>query len=238
MYNQKLVKVIRGGIAAVLAFLFLALGYSAALVQQRLSQAKTDKVVTTTKAPISQNEVQKGLTEKEVNDFLIAYYTRKDLGENRTRYKPFMTEALYQSATMEEDKPVNQAYKGYVVDQVFTEATIYIDKANQAAIVQVAYENTLLQEKDNRQSASTKQRGNVSLRLKYQEQEGRYLLAHMEPVVLTDSSEAILTPYTNEVVATESSSSEPEPSTPASSSTEPTTPTSDSSEGETNDGQN
>lgn len=236
MYNNKLVKLLRGCVVALLAVLLLSLGYGAALIQQRLTQVKTDKVVNTTTSS-SQAENKQVLTEKEVNDFLIAYYTRKDIGENRPRYKPFMTEALYQSVTMEEDKPVSQAYKGYVVDQIFSEATIYIDKTNQAAIVQVAYENTLLQEKDNRQSSSTKQRGNVSLRLKYQEQEGRFLLTHLEPVVLTDSSQAILTSYNNEVVLPSASSSEPEPSTPASSSAEQTTPTSDSSEGETNDSQ-
>lgn len=193
MYNQKLVRLLKLLAAAVLASLFFSVGYGAAIVKQKLTQTKQEKVAITTLPPEEKQSDQ--LTEAAVKEFLIAYYTKKELEENRSRYKPFMTESLYETTLLEEDKPVSQAYKGYVVDQAFLEATIYVDKTNQAAIAQVSYENVLLQEKDNRQGPSTKQRVTANLRLKYLEQDGKLLLSHMEPVVLTDGNQAVLTPY-------------------------------------------
>lgn len=218
MYNQKLVRLLKLLAAAVLASLFISVGYGAAIVKQKLTQTKQDKVAITTLPPEEKQSDQ--LTEAAVKEFLIAYYTKKELEENRSRYKPFMTESLYETTLLEEDKPVSQAYKGYVVDQAFLEATIYVDKTNQAAIAQVAYENVLLQEKDNRQGPSTKQRVTANLRLKYLEQDGKLLLSHMEPVVLTDGNQAVLTPYQDSTVSLGETSS--------SNSTD--------TEGETNDG--
>ncbi|WP_161980567.1 hypothetical protein [Streptococcus sp. S784/96/1] len=218
MYNQKLVRLLKLLAAAVLASLFISVGYGAAIVKQKLNQTKQEKVAITTLPPEEKQSDQ--LTEAAVKEFLIAYYTKKELEENRSRYKPFMTESLYETTLLEEDKPVSQAYKGYVVDQAFLEATIYVDKTNQAAIAQVSYENVLLQEKDNRQGPSTKQRVTANLRLKYLEQDGKLLLSHMEPVVLTDGNQAVLTPYQDSPVSLGETSS--------SSSTD--------TEGETNDG--
>lgn len=218
MYNQKLVRLLKGLATAVLASLFISFGYGAAVVKQKLAQTKQEKVAITTLPPEEKQSDQ--LTEDAVKEFLIAYYTKKELEENRSRYKPFMTESLYEMTLLEEDKPVSQAYKGYVVDQAFLEATIYVDKTNQAAIAQVAYENVLLQEKDNRQGPSTKQRVTANLRLKYLEQDGKLLLSHMEPVVLTDGNQAVLTPYQDSPVSLGETSS--------SNSTD--------TEGETNDG--
>lgn len=199
MYNQKLVRLLKLLAAAVLASLLISFGYGAAIVKQKLTQTKQEKVAITTLPPEEKQSDQ--LTEAAVKEFLIAYYTKKELEENRSRYKPFMTESLYETTLLEEDKPVSQAYKGYVVDQAFLEATIYVDKTNQAAIAQVAYENVLLQEKDNRQGPSTKQRVTANLRLKYLEQDGQLLLSHMEPVVLTDGNQAVLTPYQDSTVS-------------------------------------
>lgn len=199
MYNQKLVRLLKLLAAAVLASLFISFGYGAAVVKQKLTQTKQEKVAITTLPPEETQSNQ--LTEAAVKEFLIAYYTKKELEENRSRYKPFMTESLYETTLLEEDKPVSQAYKGYVVDQAFLEATIYVDKTNQAAIAQVSYENVLLQEKDNRQGPSTKQRVTANLRLKYLEQDGKLLLSHMEPVVLTDGNQAVLTPYQDSPVS-------------------------------------
>lgn len=82
-----------------------------------------------------------------MRDFLISYYTKKDLEENRPRYKSFMTDGLYNSVIAEENKPVNQAYKGFVVDQVFESANIYIDATTDEVLAEVKYSNSVLQEK-------------------------------------------------------------------------------------------
>ena len=63
-------------------------------------------------------EKKEELTTSTVKKFLIAYYTKKDLGENRNRYEPLVTSAMYNELVNVEKQPVNQAYKGYVVNQV------------------------------------------------------------------------------------------------------------------------
>lgn len=45
----------------------------------------------------------------------MVYYTKKDLGENRNRYKEYMTDAMYNQAVLLENEPTTQTYS-YVVD--------------------------------------------------------------------------------------------------------------------------
>ncbi|MBF0779195.1 hypothetical protein, partial [Streptococcus cuniculi] len=129
------------------------------------------------------------LKRKEVEDFLIAYYTRKDLGENRKRYKPFMTEGLYNATVSDEDTPLQKTYKGYVVDRIYQNATIYIDSENKEVIAQVRYSQTILEEKDNRDGKSYNEQGTATLRLQYSETGDQFLVNNMAPIVHTDGSE-------------------------------------------------
>ena len=59
------------------------------------------KQVTTPKTTTKKVTAGSQLTEKWVKKFLIAYYTKKDLEENRNRYKEYMTEGMY-NATISE----------------------------------------------------------------------------------------------------------------------------------------
>ncbi len=86
-------------------------------------------------------EKKEELTTSTVKKFLIAYYTKKDLGENRNRYEPLVTSAMYNELVNVEKQPVNQAYKGYVVNQVLDTYKIYIDTENNEVIVDVTYKN-------------------------------------------------------------------------------------------------
>ena len=56
------------------------------------------------------------LTQEYVKEFLTAYFNKQDLGENRNRYLPYMTEAAYNQEVNSEEEPTVQTYKGYVVD--------------------------------------------------------------------------------------------------------------------------
>lgn len=142
--------------------------------------------------PSAQAEHQSGtedkpyLTEAEVRDFLLNYYTKKDLSENRMRYKGYMTDALYQLTVDEEDKPVNQTYKGFVVDFEFKEAAIYIDQTNLSVIARVTYSNTLLDEKKNYDTAQKNVPHEVTLRLKYLNVNGTFKVSSIESIILTD----------------------------------------------------
>ncbi|MGT2715434.1 hypothetical protein [Streptococcus respiraculi] len=185
MYNERLVKGLKIGVTILLVVFIFTLGYGTASVQSKM----TKKEAPTSQTVKKKEEKAHELKRQEVEDFLIAYYTRKDLGENRKRYKPFMTEGLYNATVSDEDTPLQKTYKGYVVDRIYQNATIYIDSENKEVIAQIRYSQTILEEKDNRNGKSYNEEGNATLRLNYSETEEKFLVNNIEPIILSDGSE-------------------------------------------------
>lgn len=138
---------------------------------------------------IQQSARTKKLSYGMVKDFLVAYYTKKDLGTNRNRYKPFMTDSLYQEETAKEDEPVNQAYKGYVVDFKFKEADIYVNTKTNVALAQVTYTNTLLEKKGNYDKAQKNVSNQATLKLTYVEEKGKLKVNNLQAAILQLSGE-------------------------------------------------
>ena len=113
MYNEKKVQRVKKIFLILFCLIFFIGSFSAGF---GIGTTKVKKNMAPVKKEVVKKKVE--LTPKLVNQFLLAYFTKKDLGENRNRYKPLMTETMYNQATAEEEEPVNQAYKGYVVNQV------------------------------------------------------------------------------------------------------------------------
>lgn len=135
-------------------------------------------------------EKTKKLTQKRVKQFLVAYYTKKDLSENRNRYKEYMTDAMYNQEVSIEEEATNQAYKGYVVDYIFKDADIYIDAKNKIAIVKVRYTDTLLAKKNNYEKAQKNVSNESTLRLTYVQQNNKLLVDKKESILLTSNTES------------------------------------------------
>ena len=130
------------------------------------------------------------LSQAYVKDFLIAYFTKKDLGENRNRYLPFMTEGAYRQEVNKEEDPGIKAYQGYVVDSKLKNVISYIDEENKTVLVKVTYTNTLLQKKNNYEKAQTGVSNQSTLRLTYAKVDGRYLVSRIEPILIVDTLNA------------------------------------------------
>ncbi|HEP4573340.1 TPA: hypothetical protein VCU16_001372 [Streptococcus pyogenes] len=148
------------------------------------SSSKSIKTKTTNENSSTKNV----LSQKKVKDFLLNYYTKKDLGENRPRYKDFMTDALYQQTVAIENEPQNQTYKGFVVDYKFKDAQIYINNDNHQVIAQVNYVNTQLDEKKNYETAQKDVVNKTTLRLSYVDENGKFKINKIESIILTDSA--------------------------------------------------
>lgn len=176
----KLLKLVGLGLGAVLV---LGLVFWFSVATSSYSNLKTKQVSTHQTKKIEGGE----LTQAYVKQFLTAYFTKKDLGENRNRYLPFMTEAAYQQEVNTEKEPATQAYKGYVVDTKLKSATIYIDQENKTVIVQVNYTQTQLQKKNNYANAQTDVLSKTTLRIRYIKQEGKYLVSQLEPILIVDT---------------------------------------------------
>ncbi|WP_225535404.1 MULTISPECIES: hypothetical protein [unclassified Enterococcus] len=181
MYNQaKIQKLKKVGWTFGLLFLVLIcffVGLSVGKSKQKAEQK-----------PIKQEVVEKkeGLTTDTVQKFLIAYYTRKDLGENRNRYEPLVTSSMYNELTTEEDQPVNQAYKGYVVNQVLDSADIYINEENDTAICVVTYKNTQRRKIGSDEGALKNQSNQEAVQVTFTQQGKKFKVDKMEPVTLTN----------------------------------------------------
>lgn len=147
------------------------------------------KQVTTPKTTTKKTTAGSQLTEKWVKKFLIAYYTKKDLEENRNRYKEYMTEGMYNATVSEEETAQNQAYKGYVVNFEFQSAQIYIDQTNEKVICYVNYTNDLLQEKDSSEGAQTDVSNTTIIQLTYSKVDKTYLVNNMSTLLITDSQD-------------------------------------------------
>lgn len=151
------------------------------------STSQTKKSVPKTQQVKAKKIEGSKLTSNYVKDFLSAYFTKKDLGENRNRYLPFMTEAAYQQEVNAEEEPSIQTYKGYVVDTKLKSSTLYIDSENHVVLAQVSYTQTQLQKKYDYADAQTDVLSSSTLRIHYIKQNGKYLVSQIEPILIVDT---------------------------------------------------
>lgn len=170
-------------IGIVCLILIFCIGFGFGQMGKNSQDSSETKVSTTNKSD------DKRLDESLVKKFLIAYYTKKDLEENRQRYKEYMTEGLYNATISEENKAQSQTYKGYIINYAFESAQIYIDNINHQVICKVTYTNDLLKEKNNAEGAQKGVINHTTIQLDYAKVNGNFLVNHMSTLLLTDSSD-------------------------------------------------
>lgn len=180
MQNTQKIKQVKRLVMALVALLVFVTGYAFG----GLFQPKASTSPSSSQVKISTKEGAT-LTPDYVEKFLIAFFTKKDLSENRNRFKPYLTKSLYDALVLVEDSPEAQAYKGYAIDFVFESAELYIDTDTNKVIAKVVYTNTLLQEKGNLETAITGNRTNLTLHLTYtKDTDGTYLVNKMDTIVI------------------------------------------------------
>ena len=173
----------RAGVA-VIAFLSLALSFwlggmlKPSTVSQKATHIQQEKQAT---------EPENGyVTTELIEEFLVAYYTKKDLGENRNRYKVFMTDTAYQTEVDREEAPATQAYKGYMVDFIYQSSEIYLNTKKNAALVEVSYTSTLLVKPNDYENAARNVKREGMLQIDYVKDGDTYRISNLKEVGLTD----------------------------------------------------
>lgn len=183
MYNQKkILKFKKLGIVIVSIILLLAgfsVGFGMGAIKKKNTVAPVKKEVV---------EKKKDLTSDMVSKFLVAYYTKKDLGENRNRYEPLVTTAMFNELTTEEKQPVNQAYKGYVVNQVLDSAEIYVNNEENTVICTVTYKNTQRVKQGTDDGALRNQSNQEAIKLTFLKQGKQYLVNKLEPITVSSAN--------------------------------------------------
>ena len=197
MYNQKKLawfkRLVITGSCALLLLTGFGLGsfFSGKQVKQANQTVKS-------KPDNTRKQASDQLTTETVKDFLISYYTKKDLGENRNRYKPFVTNALYNELVSMEEEPVNQAYKGYTVNQVLQDATIYINEKDESAIGVVSYKNTQRMVIGSDDKALMDQSNQEAIKLSYTREGKKFVVNKLEHIMLSDPLTIKRNSYPNE----------------------------------------
>ncbi|MFP7307218.1 hypothetical protein SFC81_06540 [Enterococcus faecalis] len=188
MYNEKKVQRVKKIFLTLFCLIFFIGSFSAGF---GIGSAKAEKNMAPVKKEVVKKKVE--LTPKLVDQFLLAFFTKKDLGENRNRYKPLMTETMYNQATAEEEEPVNQAYKGYVVNQVLETADIYLNEKDLSAICVVTYKNTQRTKLGTDQGALMNQTNKESVKLTYIKEGDKFFVNKIEPVLVSDDQAVLKT---------------------------------------------
>ena len=224
MYDDNKVKLVRKAITAIIGFICLIVGIACGMWIGGSSTLRQQ--ATSTVEEVSKSAESKTLTADKVKEFLLAYYTKKDVGENQERYKEFMTEQLYAQQVKLDESPVTQAYKGYVLNQVYDNATVYIDEENLSALVEVTYTNVQTTKRNNAE-AGVKMSEKATIKLSYAKDKGEYLVNRIEPILLkkTTNNEKT-TPSTTPEVNTETT----EQTTKKETTQQPTTATPETTE--------
>ena len=170
----------------IIGYVFLVV--IAVFVGVGIGQTSSCKTTKTGASETKQSPKEEVLTQDKVEEFLLNYFTKKDLGENRKRYKEYMTDALYNQEVAKEDEPVSQTYKGFVVDFEYKSSEIFINQNSLSVITQVNYVNTLLDEKKNYDTAQKDVMNKLTLRLTYVNDNGTLKVNKIESIILTDQS--------------------------------------------------
>lgn len=180
MLDLKKIKFLKIGGWILLVLLAALVGFAAGQGSSKAkAQEKPKKQAAVTTSSFA-------LKQKDVEEFLLHYYTKKDLGENRKRYKEYMTEGLYTQEVAREDEPQNQTYKGFVVDFEYKSSEVYIDEKNHQVLAQVRYTNTLLDEKKNYDTAVKGVQNETVLKLTYSEEGGKFKVSNIETMALME----------------------------------------------------
>lgn len=186
MIDMEKLKLLKIGGIIIGAVLVLGLVFWIGAATSAQNKAKQEAAATQQESKAEGSE----LTQEYVKEFLTAYFNKQDLGENRNRYLPYMTEAAYNQEVNSEEEPTVQTYKGYVVDTQMKSSTIYIDKENNVALAQVRYTQTQLQKKYDYTNAQTNVGSSRTIRIRFSKQDGKYLVNHIDPVLIVDSLNA------------------------------------------------
>lgn len=188
MLNKKLIKIAKTAVGIILVIVLFTSGYITGDKVRKGLEEKEGKV-TSDLLKKTDKDKEKQLKEK-TKDFLIAYYTKKDLGENRDRYRPFMTEGMYNATISEEEKAATKAYQGYIVDWIYEDADFFVNGDKLEVLVNVVYKNTTLAIKEDRSKQNVRT-NKSSYKLTFVKVDNTFLINKMEQMLIEQVKEGV-----------------------------------------------
>lgn len=130
------------------------------------------------------------LSQESVEAFLRHYFTKKQLGENNKRIKPYLTDSAYREELTRQEDTLQQVYKDYILDYQYQEADIYLNHASNEVLAEVSYTVTYVPDLEQKDKAQTNQVEKRLLRLTYTKLGDKLLVNHLQ-TYSTDLSEVL-----------------------------------------------
>lgn len=130
------------------------------------------------------------LSQESVEAFLRHYFTKKQLGENNKRIKPYLTDSAYREELTRQEDTLQQVYKDYILDYQYQEADIYLNHASNEVLAEVSYTVTYVPDLEQKDKAQTNQVEKRLLRLTYTKLGDKLWVNHLQ-TYSTDLSEAL-----------------------------------------------
>ena len=130
------------------------------------------------------------LSQESVEAFLRHYFTKKQLGENNKRIKPYLTDSAYREELTRQEDTLQQVYKDYILDYQYQEADIYLNHASNEVLAEVSYTVTYVPDLEQKDKAQTNQVEKRLLRLTYTKLGDKLLVNHLQ-TYSTDLSETL-----------------------------------------------
>ncbi|MFA9413050.1 hypothetical protein ACERC8_00120 [Streptococcus sp. E29BA] len=130
------------------------------------------------------------LSQESVEAFLRHYFTKKQLGENNKRIKPYLTDSAYSEELTRQEDTLQEVYKDYILDYQYQEADIYLNHASNEVLAEVSYTVTYVPDLEQKDKAQTNQVEKRLLRLTYTKLGDKLLVNHLQ-TYSTDLSEAL-----------------------------------------------
>ncbi|MDW8719191.1 hypothetical protein Q7W21_10590 [Streptococcus suis] len=128
----------------------------------------------------AQKEKSSRLSQEGVEEFLRHYFTKKQLGENNKRLKPYLTESAYREELTCQEDTLQQVYKDYILDYQYQKADIYLNHASNEVIAEVSYTVTYVPDLEQKDKAQTNQVEKRLLRLTYTKLGDKLLVNHLQ----------------------------------------------------------
>ena len=184
MVDQFKVKMFKGIICIIGIIVVFLIGFGFG----QIGQTPKNKTDSTKQVKVTNKE----LSQKEVEKFLISYFTKKELGENDERYKAYVTTGLYNKLTELEKKSSQQAYKGYYVNYTYESSDIYINKENNTALVVVNYLYDSKKSLDSNELSHKGISAKATYKLTYTGSDGKFLVSDIVSQNIVDEDNLML----------------------------------------------
>ncbi|MFA9493689.1 hypothetical protein [Streptococcus sp. E17BB] len=120
------------------------------------------------------------LSQESVEAFLRHYFTKKQLGENNKRIKPYLTDSAYSEELTRQEDTLQEVYKDYILDYQYQEADIYLNHASNEVLAEVSYTVTYVPDLEQKDKAQTNQVEKHLLRLTYTKLGDKLLVNHLQ----------------------------------------------------------